>query len=65
MMIQDKSDDVKVGVKSTALYFGDQTQSWLTGFAAITIASLLLAGYMDGLGIYLNPSFYTALNPKP
>mgnify|MGYP007069642775 FL=1 len=50
-MIQDKSDDIKVGVKSTALYFGDQTQSWLTGFAAITIGSLLLAGYMGGLGI--------------
>ena len=51
MMIQDKSDDIKVGVKSTALYFGDETQSWLTGFAVITIGSLLLAGYMGGLGI--------------
>ena len=24
MMIQDKSDDIKVGVKSTALYFGER-----------------------------------------
>ena len=53
MIIQDKSDDVKVGVKSTALYFGDGTQSWLTSFAAITIGSLLLAGYINGLGIHL------------
>ena len=49
-MVQDKYDDVKVGVKSTALYFGNQTQTWVTGFATVSITSLLLAGHMDGLG---------------
>ena len=52
IMMQDKYDDLKVGVKSTALYFGNQTNSWLGGFATVTLSSLLLAGHMDGLGMY-------------
>lgn len=41
---QDKTDDIVVGIKSTALLFGDQTKAYLTGFAATSIASLQLAG---------------------
>jgi 4-hydroxybenzoate polyprenyltransferase len=51
-MVQDKDDDVKVGMKSTALYFGDQTKSWLGIFGTVTISSLILAGGMDNLGMY-------------
>ncbi|BAF23631.1 Os08g0388900 [Oryza sativa Japonica Group] len=42
---QDKEDDVKVGVKSTALRFGDSTKPWISGFGAACIANLALSGY--------------------
>ena len=41
---QDKLDDVHAGVKSTALLFGDSTRIWLSGFAAMSVAGLTLAG---------------------
>ncbi|KAL3522188.1 hypothetical protein ACH5RR_015022, partial [Cinchona calisaya] len=41
---QDKEDDVKVGVKSTALLFGDSTKIWTTGFGVASVSSLLVAG---------------------
>ncbi|XP_061673035.1 4-hydroxybenzoate polyprenyltransferase, mitochondrial [Syngnathoides biaculeatus] len=41
---QDKEDDVKVGVKSTALRFGEQTKPWLCGFTAAMMAGLVMAG---------------------
>ena len=33
-----------VGVKSTALLFGDQTKPWLTGFSAMMLSSLAIVG---------------------
>uniref|UniRef100_A0A0E0IBE5 4-hydroxybenzoate polyprenyltransferase, mitochondrial n=1 Tax=Oryza nivara TaxID=4536 RepID=A0A0E0IBE5_ORYNI len=42
---QDKEDDVKIGVKSTALRFGDSTKPWISGFGAACIANLALSGY--------------------
>ncbi|XP_021730901.1 4-hydroxybenzoate polyprenyltransferase, mitochondrial-like [Chenopodium quinoa] len=47
---QDKEDDLKVGVKSTALRFGDLTKEWVTGFGIISICSLALSGYNAHLG---------------
>ncbi|KAL9973843.1 hypothetical protein ACROYT_G020349 [Oculina patagonica] len=55
---QDKTDDILIGVKSTALLFGDQTKVWLTGFSALMLSSLALVGlnseqtwpYFAGLG---------------
>lgn len=44
--LQDKADDILIGVKSTALRFGDNTKTWLTGFAAVTISGLGTAGYL-------------------
>jgi 4-hydroxybenzoate polyprenyltransferase len=41
---QDKVDDVKVGIQSTALTFGDATKRYLVGFAGINIASMALVG---------------------
>jgi 4-hydroxybenzoate polyprenyltransferase len=35
---QDKMDDVRVGVKSTALLFGHNTPLVLNGFSAITVS---------------------------
>uniref|UniRef100_A0A0K0DW14 4-hydroxybenzoate polyprenyltransferase, mitochondrial n=1 Tax=Strongyloides stercoralis TaxID=6248 RepID=A0A0K0DW14_STRER len=43
---QDKKDDIMIGVKSTALKFGDKTKEWLSGFSAITMSGLVLSGYM-------------------
>jgi len=46
---QDKADDLLVGVKSTALKFGDGTGMWLVMFYTATIGLLVLAGYSAGL----------------
>ncbi|KAK4394653.1 4-hydroxybenzoate polyprenyltransferase, mitochondrial [Sesamum angolense] len=45
----DKEDDVRVGVKSTALRFGDSTKEWVTGFGIACIGSLALSGYNANL----------------
>ncbi|XP_068247098.1 4-hydroxybenzoate polyprenyltransferase, mitochondrial isoform X1 [Palaemon carinicauda] len=42
---QDKYDDAIIGIKSTALKFGDATQRWLTGFAVTMVSSLIVTGY--------------------
>ncbi|KAJ9708016.1 hypothetical protein PVL29_000196 [Vitis rotundifolia] len=47
---QDKEDDLKVGVKSTALRFGDSTKEWLSGFGIACISSLALSGFNANLG---------------
>ncbi|XP_051121627.1 4-hydroxybenzoate polyprenyltransferase, mitochondrial [Andrographis paniculata] len=47
---QDKEDDLKVGVKSTALRFGDSTKEWIGGFGVACISSLALCGFNAGLG---------------
>ncbi|XP_063899424.1 4-hydroxybenzoate polyprenyltransferase, mitochondrial [Helicoverpa armigera] len=48
---QDKEDDMKVGVKSTALTFGAHTRPALSGCLALSAASLALAGHNAGLGL--------------
>ncbi|RXH75833.1 hypothetical protein DVH24_042620 [Malus domestica] len=47
---QDKEDDLKVGVKSTALRFGDSTKEWITGFGILCMSSLALSGYNAEIG---------------
>ncbi|CAH1116719.1 unnamed protein product [Phaedon cochleariae] len=44
---QDKSDDLQLGIKSTAIKFGDDTKIWLSGFGATMIGSLILSGVMN------------------
>ncbi|KAK2911674.1 hypothetical protein QQF64_027489 [Cirrhinus molitorella] len=41
---QDKDDDLKVGVKSTALRFQENTKLWLSGFTGAMLSGLVLAG---------------------
>ncbi|GJT90912.1 polyprenyltransferase 1 [Tanacetum coccineum] len=48
---QDKQDDKIVGVKSTALRFGDSTKYWVTGFGISCITSLVLSGFNANLGL--------------
>lgn len=40
---QDKEDDALIGVKSTALFFGEHSQKWVSGFYAISILLTLFA----------------------
>ncbi|MDH5749503.1 MAG: 4-hydroxybenzoate octaprenyltransferase [Rhodospirillales bacterium] len=54
---QDKEDDALVGIKSTALLFGDTTKRWLSFFFSATIVLFALAGAMTGLAW----PFYAAL----
>ncbi|TPX58856.1 hypothetical protein PhCBS80983_g02827 [Powellomyces hirtus] len=49
--LQDKRDDVKAGIKSTALRFGDNLKPWLSLFSTTSVAGLALAGYMNAQGI--------------
>jgi len=39
-----------IGVKSTALKFGNATTPWLFGFYGVTMGLLGFAGYLAGLG---------------
>lgn len=41
---KDKDDDIKIGVKSTALRFSEQTKPWLSGFAVAMLSGLVAAG---------------------
>ncbi|SFO89970.1 4-hydroxybenzoate octaprenyltransferase [Tranquillimonas alkanivorans] len=40
---QDKEDDALIGVKSTALLFGDRTRPWLRGFLMATVLLMTVA----------------------
>ncbi|XP_026542937.1 4-hydroxybenzoate polyprenyltransferase, mitochondrial [Notechis scutatus] len=45
---QDKRDDLAIGVKSTALLFGEKTKYWLAGFSCTMLGGLTLAGINCG-----------------
>lgn len=46
-VLQDIVDDLKVGIKSTAIKFRENTKTWLTGFSTIMASSLTLVGVMS------------------
>ncbi len=46
---QDKEDDAKLGVRSTALRFGKATKPWVAGFYSACIALLAAAGAHEGV----------------
>ena len=45
---QDKADDLDLGLKSTALHFGENTATWIGGFYGAAVILWLLAGFMAG-----------------
>ncbi len=47
---QDKEDDVRIGVKSSALALGAATRPWLFAFYAVALALFLAAGMLAGTG---------------
>ena len=54
---QDKEDDALLGLKSTALRFGDATQDWVGGFYAGAVVLWAVAGFLAGAHLI----FFTAL----
>jgi len=48
----DKEDDLKIGVKSTAILFGDKEREIMAGLQIVIIALLIWIGQMQGLGGY-------------
>lgn len=51
--MQDREDDALVGVRSTALLFGEHAKAWLSGLYALTVLFLLfafIAGHVAFLG---------------
>jgi 4-hydroxybenzoate polyprenyltransferase len=47
---QDRDDDLLIGIKSTALLFGERTATMLSGFYAAAVALIAVAGFMAGGG---------------
>jgi 4-hydroxybenzoate polyprenyltransferase len=47
---QDKADDLKVGIRSTALTFGPATKRYCAAFGAASVALLAAAGHAAGCG---------------
>lgn len=54
---QDKADDARAGVKSTARLFGAHTRYWVAGFYGMMLACLALAGWLAQANGY----YYLAL----
>ncbi|MBX3446296.1 MAG: 4-hydroxybenzoate octaprenyltransferase [Parvibaculaceae bacterium] len=52
---QDKEDDALIGVKSTALKFGEATRTWLWFFYGIALLAFAAAGAAAGLGPFFYP----------
>ena len=60
---QDKEDDARIGVKSTALRLGRASRFWVGGFYAVALAGLAAGGLAGGLGwIYLASLMPAALH---
>lgn len=47
---QDKEDDARIGIKSSARLLGDASKPWLTSFYITTIILWALAGWAAGFG---------------
>ncbi|MGP0091294.1 MAG: 4-hydroxybenzoate octaprenyltransferase [Xanthobacteraceae bacterium] len=47
---QDREDDALIGVKSTALLFGERTKPMLAVFYALAVVLIAVAGYLVGAG---------------
>ncbi len=48
----DREDDIALGVKSTAILFGDADRMIIGLLQSMVLACLLMAGYQAGLGLY-------------
>ncbi|MGH1418776.1 MAG: 4-hydroxybenzoate octaprenyltransferase [Hyphomicrobiaceae bacterium] len=48
---QDKEDDLMLGLKSTAIRFGDATLAWVTGFYAAAVVLWSLGAFLAGANL--------------
>ena len=48
---QDKEDDLRIGVKSSAIALGSHTRPWLFGFYIVALLLWAAAGFAAGLGL--------------
>lgn len=48
----DRPDDVKIGVRSTAILFGELDRAFIAGLQALLLASLVLVGRSAGMGVW-------------
>ncbi len=60
---QDKEDDMMAGIKSTALYFGEKSRSWVCGFyiaafIVIALAAMVAQGNIFTLILMIPAGFY-------
>jgi 4-hydroxybenzoate polyprenyltransferase len=53
---QDREDDALVGIRSTALHFGERTRPFLAACYALMLAFLALAGWLSGMGAWFWPA---------
>ncbi len=51
---QDRDDDIKIGVKSTAIYFYTDTGKYLNLFYTIAATMFCFAGNLSGIGFHYN-----------
>lgn len=58
---QDKEDDARIGVKSTALRLGDQSKIWIYAFYTLTFGGLSVAGSLAGVGSWFHPILMVAV----
>ena len=54
---QDREDDLRIGIKSTAILFGDNSKLWISAFYSLMIICLLIFGRLSDFE-YL---YYTAV----
>lgn len=50
--LQDIKDDKMSGIKSTAILFGDNVKTILSGFATTSVALFILAGTLNNAGLF-------------
>jgi 4-hydroxybenzoate polyprenyltransferase len=58
---QDREDDALVGVRSTALLFGERTAEFLSVCFALLVLALLAAGWAAGLSWWFVPALLPAM----
>ena len=54
---QDREDDLKIGIKSTAILFGKNTKLWISLFYTIMLTFLIFYGILSTINLY----YYIAL----
>ncbi|HAO92710.1 MAG TPA: 4-hydroxybenzoate octaprenyltransferase [Deltaproteobacteria bacterium] len=59
--LMDKDDDIKIGVKSTALLFGDSVYKALYLLYVCMAIALSLAGYLKGMGAFFFGGVFVSL----